>query len=379
MNSTIFDNINRNSLKNKTKQESLYQFYNRTSRVDVERVRNLLDQCLGNFPVNEQQEILSRLRSNDDVDFNSTCFELLLHETLIRKGYILKVHPDVPNSNKKPDFFVISPNKEEFYLEAKVFFDESAQVRKHRKINNAVIDYINKHPHKNFWIRLEGEPKYNKQAAPKVIKKMIHNWLDTLDPDNEPTFGDDSYSERKIKIITLDDWSVKISAVPQSASMRGNAEELIGSSFSDVTFLETTDAIKAAVELKAKRYGELDKPYVLALNCLSSFGMDHLDERDALFGYPDPITLRRYGKAVFYNNGAARNEGLSSVWMFRGLVPNSINTCIQNLYINPFAKLSSPIEMLCFPSVTIDEKEINCYKGESLKDVFGFPELWPSD
>jgi hypothetical protein len=57
----------------------------------------------------------------------------------------------------------------------------------------------------------------------------------------------------------------------------------VGAVQTGLRLLSTTEAIRGAIKKKASRYGEMDRPYVIAVNVLS-WHVDDVDLVDAMFG-----------------------------------------------------------------------------------------------
>ena len=78
-----------------------------------------LEAVAAQLPVEERDDIIARLQSENEVNFRSASFEVLLHEGLLRLGFTLTVHPD-PETGvaKRPDFLVRAKDGTEFFLEA---------------------------------------------------------------------------------------------------------------------------------------------------------------------------------------------------------------------------------------------------------------------
>ena len=115
----VFDSVKRTDDSPKQNTESDFIFYNRSARTEIEKIRNFIEDCVKNYPRTEQKEIISRLRSGDDVHFRSACFELFIYEVLRRQGFTLTPHPELPNGSPyRPDFLVSDTEGRCFYLEA---------------------------------------------------------------------------------------------------------------------------------------------------------------------------------------------------------------------------------------------------------------------
>jgi hypothetical protein len=117
----LFDDIERADSSPKKGEESYFRFYNRSARSVMANVRSFIEVCFSNYPAEERNSTRKRLRSGNDSQFESTIFELILHEALINQGCVLTPHPTLPNgSDKRPDFLVVTGEGERFYLEATV-------------------------------------------------------------------------------------------------------------------------------------------------------------------------------------------------------------------------------------------------------------------
>ncbi|MCB1215330.1 MAG: hypothetical protein KDK66_07630, partial [Deltaproteobacteria bacterium] len=87
----VFDNIKRTDASFMKNSESEFEFYNRSSKPEVESVRRLIEEFISHYPEKEVIELVHRLRSTDNANFRSAVFELFLHEALLRQGYTLSI------------------------------------------------------------------------------------------------------------------------------------------------------------------------------------------------------------------------------------------------------------------------------------------------
>jgi hypothetical protein len=95
-----------------------YDYLNRSSRPEAAQVRHVLEEWYGAYPASEKEELLSRLRSRNDVTHLSAVFELTLHELLRRGGGCITLHPEMQGTRGRPDFFVETLADTRYYLEA---------------------------------------------------------------------------------------------------------------------------------------------------------------------------------------------------------------------------------------------------------------------
>jgi|GEM_PF-5496206 len=106
----LFIEYLRNDSSPKAHLESDFSFLDRSSRPEIERVRHYLENLVGEYPQEERDELVARLKCGDDTHFKSAVFELALYTFLVRLGYALSPHPELPNGSKaRPDFHVTTP------------------------------------------------------------------------------------------------------------------------------------------------------------------------------------------------------------------------------------------------------------------------------
>ena len=70
-------------------------------------------------------------------------FELFLHELLLRLDFQPTVHPQLPSTERRPDFLVESGNGAGFLLEAAVVSDESSEETAARRLEDRIYDSLN--------------------------------------------------------------------------------------------------------------------------------------------------------------------------------------------------------------------------------------------
>lgn len=97
----LFDSIERRYLEAARHNENVYDYYNTSARADMTIIRNTLEGWFLNYPENEKKELKSRFKK----DFYSAFYELFLYELFSKLGYEITIHPNLPSSPKRPDFF----------------------------------------------------------------------------------------------------------------------------------------------------------------------------------------------------------------------------------------------------------------------------------
>ncbi|MFY0640807.1 MAG: hypothetical protein JXR16_07150 [Bermanella sp.] len=384
---SVFDDVERTNNSPMKNSESYFNFYNNSSLPAMESVRGLMEVCILNYPRNEVIELISRLRSGDDIHFKSASFELFLHEILFRQGYELTPHPELSNgSSYKPDFLVKNRNGEEFYLEAvlateKNELDKGGELRK-----GVVLDSLSAKPHKNFMVAIDDEGSPKSPPSGKKLLKIIHSWLDTLDPDEIITeiqsYGLDSISPLKWE---HDGWCLQIRPIPLKPERRSKSDNLVGIGSIGGGWVNSWTPIRKAIKLKGGRYGELDKPLIVAVN-LDSFHLDRIDEMQALYGEEQIIFQRgsnpksrmeRAPNGAWYGEKGPQYKRVSAAWLFNDLHASTLAVRKSTVYINPWANYQIPESLKIFPHATLNENKMNWVDGLSLRDSLELPEGWP--
>jgi hypothetical protein len=383
----VFEDVERTSFSPMKNGDSYFSFYNSSALPAIASVRKFIEECTSKYPKNEVKELISRLRSGDDVHFMSASFELFLHEILIRQGYELIPHPELPNGNSyKPDFLVKNKIGEEFYLEAvlateKNELDKGGELRK-----GVVLDSLSEKPHKNFMVEIEEEGSPKSPPSGKKLLKIIHKWLDTLDPDE---------LIRKIECNGLDlisplnwehdGWCLQIRPIPLNPERRNKSSNLVGISSTGGGWVDSWSPIRKAIKLKGGRYGELDKPHIVAVN-LNNFHLNRIDEMQALYGQEQfifqrdgnaELRMERAPNGAWYGIKGPQYKKVSAAWLFNDLHASSLAVRKSTIYLNPWANYPIPESLKIFPHAFLNENKMNWVDGLSLRDSLELHERWP--
>lgn len=103
----------------------------------MSKVRDTLERWFYNYPEEEKKELKSRFKK----DFDSSFYELFLHELFCKLGYDITIHPDLPSSPKKTDFLIAKDNLE-LYIEAKVVKGKTMEQEAFERKRNELYDNL---------------------------------------------------------------------------------------------------------------------------------------------------------------------------------------------------------------------------------------------
>jgi hypothetical protein len=387
--SAVFDNIERKISGGAPKLLSCFDYLNNSNRLEAERVRQFVDELLSRYPEGERTRLRDRLRSIDNISHQSAFFELVLHELIIRSGCrIVEVEPRIPETRKTPDFLVETASGEKFYLEATLAtgisnLNASAQQRIDQAIKT--IDSVHS---SNFFISLSMKGTPAKMVTGKRLKRELRQWLDNLDYDDVvAAWGGDGvvasyvYEEHGVQF--------HFSPVPRQRS-RGSIipTRSIGIRMLDPMWVQPEVPIRDAVGSKATRYGELDLPYVVAVNAMGDY-VDEEDAINALFGSSAVTILQteagivykptRAPNGAWYGRGGAINTRVSAALLTEDLSPWSVGQRRPRLILNPWAQKTLPKVNFGIDVLRVEEEILQKYPGKDFRNLFDLPEGWPED
>ena len=94
-------------------KEGAFAYLSRCARSDADAVRSTIDAWMADYPLEEAEHLVARLRSRQDDQHRAAFFELLLHRLLLALGHRIEaIEPKLAHTWKSPDFQVAG-----FYVE----------------------------------------------------------------------------------------------------------------------------------------------------------------------------------------------------------------------------------------------------------------------
>ena len=364
--------------------ESTYAFLNRSARNTAAVVRALLESWFATYPEPDKIELKARFLS----DFHAAFIELFLFAYFTRDGYHVTPHPVVPDSSRSPDFLV-ERDRCRFYLEATVAKDAPDESVGQRSVEALLLDAINDTPSPNFFLHLrEFHVVKGAQPAARKVRAFLLRELPKFDPDSidlstmSQPLEEGPSLEYRDETITL-----TIGLIPRSPAARGRPDiRPIGIYPSKSRWGGSDPLLLDAIKSKATRYGSLDLPYVIAVNCISKWGLDGDDILDALFGTEQatfvagaqiPIMSRKPNGAFMGPTGPW-NTRVSAV-LTGTIYPWTIARGGLVLYINPWAAKSLSNCHLRFRQAIVVDGRLDWSGTSDFLEYFGLAPGWPDD
>lgn len=385
----IFDDIDRADAAPAFEQESHFHYLNRSARKDMDRVRKLMEEWFSHYQEIHKDELRIRLRSEIDRHFISAFFELYVHEMLIKLGYKIEIHPDVSTKyNNKPDFLVISPSGSEFYMECVLSTDLSDKNVGASKRMDEVYDAINEIESSDFFIGINIRNMPETPVPKGRLKREIINFISLLDPD-QVTSSYEITNDLPRKIFSYKDWDLEYFAIPKKKEAREKKSvHPLGARVYMPKWIDTRTPIRNAISRKSTKYGNLDKPFIIAINSLA-IHMDNEDIMGALFGQEtylisvDPSVnceprMKRKPNGAWHGPNGAQNTRVSAVMIVAGILPWTVAVRTPILYHNPWAQFPCTEILAQLSRYIPKDDRMEAISGLKADQIYNLETKWPS-
>jgi hypothetical protein len=291
--------------------ERSYSFLNRSGLEKFGMVREKLNTWYGHYPELEQSELKKCMQSKDQ--FSDAFFELYMHEFFYKKGFQLTVHPQLENTGKHPDFWVMKGKELNFYLEAKVVHDESDDERDYKEKQDKIAYELNKLGNFPWWIsiqdfKIKNESSFSVKPVIMKIQEAVktYDYLQMIE-----------LSTREYLAFQDENIQIQLAIWPRISSRIEGINPAIGVyDYFDAKFVNISEAMSKAIEAKAKKYGKQKFPFVLALNCISPY---HFTFNDLELLIGKDLQFARSNKPMSqmdrepFNNGIFSNHFMDQV------------------------------------------------------------------
>ena len=388
----LFDEIERTETRAKHERESSFLYLNSSARPPIAAARGVLELWFEAYPDAGKADLRARLRSPIDAQHNAAFWELYLYELISQLGFTLEPHPDIEGSSNHPDFLAKENEVPKFYLEAIVAGLPSAKVAGAEARLAEVLDLVNKMQVGSWFLQVEYQGSSDTQPPVKELRNKLDQWLNSLDAeaidaalkaedwDSLPRF--EWQHEGLTLAFTPSPRSPKSAAKPDSRP--------IGMIMGEPHQLNVDEDIRLAVVAKAKKYGKLSLPLVVAVNVLSEH-CDKIDIDNALFGTetvvfgerPEGGRFARPGRrlpdGVWFGANGPRRRTVSSV-----LIGDRINCYSCALRTPLLVHHPYPNHPLSLPSYPLPESKpdettqtISKKEGVSASGILRLPDPWP--
>jgi len=382
----VFDDFTRVDGSPARHTESHFEFLNRARDAQWQRTRDQIEEYFAIFPSSGQVDLRARLRSRDDRQHTSAWWELYIFTLFRVSGYEVVIHPRSNDSGNKPDYLASSGDRR-FYVEATVVFEgvildeEGAD-----PIRDAwIYDLTNDASNPDYLVGLSIVKHGSVRPGRRDLVPQLEQWLSSLD------YADaynrlNSSGETFTRIFEVRDWILEYEALPTSPEHRGKPGRLLGIHEGEGGNIKVDDALRKALRRKAKRYGDLDAPLILAAMMESSFAGDD-DAESALIGphavqyvegIPDSVKWIREPDGLWFRSTGPVVRHVPAAIVSTAIRPWAHNSRLPRIWHNPWAHARFD-EFEDFPTGIIGKRG-----GVTLRDatiqpsaVFGLDADWP--
>lgn len=382
----LFEGKKRGDLDPKRSVESDWRYLDRSGRREAERVRSFLEEWFSRYPEDHRAELKARMLAYESHDNESAAFEVVLFAALTSLGCVVQVHPPLEMTCRKPDFLCTAPDGDEFYVEAVLASEFREEQKMARRRSQVAIDALGGINTANWYISISESGQPDTLPPFSRLRNEVERWLATLDPEKVRQDLQRRGAEAAPKLQwEHGGWEVDIEAWP---SQRDGNEPVVGARAEGMRCIEAIEPVRRAILAKAKSYGALPVPFLIAVNVDALF-FDKSDEMCALFG--DVVHTLLVGKQgvepVSYRkqNGAWRDRRgprytrASGVWMFNNLSPWSAAHSDGTIYFHPCATRPLPELLRKVNHAHVgDDGKMQWLSGLSLREVLHLPQGWPA-
>lgn len=388
----LFDQKERTNPQPRSHGESAFGFLNRVSGAWWTPVRDLCEDWYSKLLDEMKADVRARFRSADERQSRSAFWEMYLYVAFSKLGYQLRPHPEVPTTNKRPDFWV-ERDDAGFFLEATYSTPSDHEVSASRR-EEAVYEALDRLKNRDFWLQIEVERQGEESLAASKLRKRLDRELSEHDAAAlHRALEAKEITHRDLPLITWDDkgWTVEVRALPKPAEVRGDTSvRPVGIMGPCATWADDRASLLRTLEGKAWRYGKLGAPYLLAVR-LDGLTVDRRDILDALFGQPvatvrrtptgeHTITRVREPNGLWKDRGGPRATQLSGVMFAYDSQPALVCRVSTEPFIctNPWAE--HPLPRSPWSTLGVDlqtGRETSSRSEVVLHELFGLDEGWP--
>jgi hypothetical protein len=382
----LFARGHRTRLEALRRGERLFAFYDSCGRTGYEEFRALVNVWLSEMPDQARTDLISRMRDSTDQDFQAGLFELVIHAMLVRLSHDVVVHPEIPSRSRQPDFRADHrQSKISTYVEATTInppAEENAERNRESPVYNA-IDGARLPPGclLGYELRQAGS---NSPPLGELVRS-VEGWA----RENAEV----AIAEPITRVFEFYGWAIELQLFAGGRGTEPPARA-IGAINEGGGWIAPHQDLRSTLERKARRYGDLNAPYLIAVADAKDqiWGADDVVETalEALLGdeavevaqgsSPRSVRLRN---GFWFAGGKPSNENISGVL----LVPTATLWTLRSrehqpiLAINHWAdhRLPEPFFRLRHIARDSDRNIWRLHEGTSLADVLGLPIPWPPE
>lgn len=334
--------------------ESTFEFLRRGGRPEAIEVRENLESYFQAIPYEQRKGFKKRLQDKNFFNFMSACFELQLHQVLLRLGCDVVIEPQFAGCPKNVDFLATRDNQK-FYLEATVcgldkerFNCSDNEYFAVKRIRDELT--LGCLLHSDLHLKAEGGLRNT--LGRKVVEPFRKLFL-KHSPDDIRRFVDQhgheywtypwAFEDPPISEFECGTWKLIGWLAPPMAS--NGIGRVIGPGRSDL--FNSPERIRTSLNGKARHWRRIKETgsqnqdgstYLIAINVCGRHSFDEHAVSDAIFGSPTPPShgagefrhgLRDTNGIIVVANGTLGYERTAQVRLYRNAgadIPNCLDS-----------------------------------------------------
>ncbi len=388
----LFDEMERSDSSPAAYGEDSFAFMNRADGVVWARIREVLDAWFADYPAEHAADLRERFRDRRPGAHQGAWWELYLHHLFSRLGYTITVHPELPDTTKRPDF-ELSRGEERLYVEATVVFSGIVDEGSDGVRQGWIMDAVNRGTSPNFFVGIDFDRIGEKRPRDRAIYRPLEEWLGGLDPDAVSAEYERT-GEMPTKTLVIDDWQLQFEAIPIKPEARGEDEsrQLLGMPPAIGGYVDDKEQLRDKLKHKGRAYETSEVPLVVAVNCASGFMGDE-DISAVLYGgmvaqYPfgwegargdqRPINRFRQRDGIWRAKAGPRKQRMSAVLSAVQLHPHTAVKTYPRLWLNPSPHVPLSVD---WPFTTWSCSDEDLVESEwhyaDMARLLNLPAKWP--
>ena len=375
----LFDDIERDVRPETEEYVPSFRALNQFDWPGAAHTRANLESWFRRFPESPRARLRSRFRSDNNREHEGALFELFLHELFTRLGCSVKVEPEIADGNKTPDFLV-SRRDCRFYLEATAVGDEFGPFTLSPNERD-VIQKLNTLDSEHFSIRVDMKGTLSRTLGRREVVQPFERLLAAYHPEAVRRLIETrGRSAAPVARVESDDWLLEgrlIPSDPKRRRSRGTKPFVRGSW--RAKYADSIRLVRNAVRKKAKKYPELDAPFVVAVHTRDPFYNGRQCDLEVLFGKEQlyystvsPDAAAEFGRAAdgVWSHGKCRR--VHAFLRAQKVDIYNLSSASACLYVKPQSQAVLPDAASRLPHGTVVNDQMRWIEGENIADLLGW-------
>jgi hypothetical protein len=336
--------------------------------------------------VDDKSELRNRFRSKDDLVHHGAFYELYNHELFTKMGFNLTVHPELPESTKHPDFLASKAGQDQFYIESTICTLSQEEQTLEKLLEDVIgkIEQLNI-PDYQFYFKHESHP--TSPISKKTLEREIFAKLGSLKSQeiNIPRAEND-FSKAPVINLNIENFRFSLTVFKRrSKSDTQPRAQNIFIRMRSAYKINADQALRSSITAKAKKYKNLDKPFLLSVDYIDDkiIELNDIDIGNALFGseqvvftlneehtITDTQLKRKLDGALFTTQGPIYQR-LSGVLFSSNIKSSNFESRTPQIWFLPYPNLSLDHNIFTLPKRIPNENtgEMEVVEGKEIKDI----------